>query len=125
MILLYLKDHFEEMEDPNGLNSDNEDETWSDWKYENVDITCLFCDFTKKVYKDILSHMKVDHDFDFEEITKDLDFYQKVKIVNYSRKQMYVKKCIFCDIEFEKVVDHMKEKEHFKLPSREVWDQPE
>ncbi|XP_033208041.1 zinc finger protein 277 [Belonocnema kinseyi] len=119
------QDQIVETEDPSGFSSENEDENWSDWDSENADITCLFCEFIKKEYKDILHHMKEDHNFDFEEITKELNFYQKVKIVNYLRKQMYVKRCVFCDTEFEKVVDHMREKEHFKLPSKKIWDQPE
>ena len=33
----------------------------------------------------LFSHMKVHHNFDFEHITHNFNFYQKVKVVNYIR----------------------------------------
>lgn len=69
--------------------------------------------------------MNVEHNFNFELLTCNLNFYQKVKIVNYARKQMYVKKCIYCDGNFEKLTEHLSKENHFKLPAKEIWDQPE
>ena len=120
-----LKEHILESEDPSGFSSENEDENWSDWNSENVDITCLYCDYIQKEIKLVMEHMKEDHNFNFEEITKNLNFYQKVKIVNYVRKQMDMKKCIFCGSEFDNLLGHMREEDHFKLPPKKVWDQPE
>lgn len=60
-------------------SSENEDEdTWSDWKDEDIGISCLFCNHSDKHFHLILGHMKTEHDFDFEIASKDLTFYQKV-----------------------------------------------
>ncbi|XP_051174353.1 zinc finger protein 277 [Leptopilina boulardi] len=115
----------EETEEPSGFSSDNDEENWSDWNSENVDINCLFCDYMKNDFKNILNHMKVEHDFNFELITSNCNFYQKVKIVNYARKQMHVKKCLFCDCHYQQLNEHLIKENHFKLPAKEIWDQPE
>lgn len=115
----------EETEDPSGFSSDNEEENWSDWNSENVDVNCLFCKTIKNDFADILHHMKEDHGFDFDLITRNYNFYQKVKIVNYARKQMHVRKCIFCDGHFEQLTEHATRENHYKLPAKEIWDQPE
>nr|XP_031840182.1 zinc finger protein 277 isoform X2 [Nomia melanderi] len=103
----------------------SEDEgTWSDWNDESVRITCLFCTHTDKYFHLILSHMKTEHQFDFQETSKDLTFYQKVKVVNYVRRQIHLQHCVFCEIEVDNVLEHMKQQNHFKIPIQKVWDQP-
>lgn len=69
-----------------------------------------------------------EHNFDFMISTKDLDFYQKVKLVNYIRKMIHNKKCPFCDnIEQSSTAleYHLKNLQHCKVPSTEVFNQPE
>ena len=43
---------------------------------------------------DLFNHMKVVHDFDFVQIKADLGmgFYQQVKMINFVRRQVYLKK---------------------------------
>ena len=107
-------------------SSENEDEeTWSDWNDEGVGITCLFCNYSDKQFHLILAHMKTDHDFDFKVASRDLTFYQKVKVVNYVRRQIHVQRCVFCEAEVDNVLEHMKQKNHFKIPIQKIWDQPE
>ncbi|XP_003490408.2 zinc finger protein 277 [Bombus impatiens] len=107
-------------------SSENEDEdTWSDWNDEGIGISCLFCTYSDKHFHRILTHMKAEHDFDFKIASKDLTFYQKVKVVNYVRRQIHLKQCVFCEMKVDTVLEHMKEENHFKIPSQKVWDQPE
>ncbi|XP_060818823.1 zinc finger protein 277 [Bombus pascuorum] len=107
-------------------SSENEDEdTWSDWNDEGIGISCLFCTYSDKYFHLILTHMKAEHDFDFKIASKDLTFYQKVKVVNYVRRQIHLKQCVFCEMKVDNVLEHMKEENHFKIPSQKVWDQPE
>ncbi|XP_029053222.1 zinc finger protein 277 [Osmia bicornis bicornis] len=108
-------------------SSENEDEdTWSDWDDdEGVSISCLFCNYNDKHFHLILEHMKTNHDFDFKVASKDLTFYQKVKVVNYVRRQIYLQQCIFCEVKVNDVLEHMKEQSHFKIPTQKSWDQPE
>ncbi|XP_034943253.1 zinc finger protein 277 isoform X2 [Chelonus insularis] len=107
--------------------SDNEDEdnSWSDWNDESIGVTCLFCSEITSELSAILDHMKTEHDFDFERSTKNLNFYEKIKVVNYIRKQIYEKKCVYCDKESDNILEHMKSKDHFKIPAARVWNQPE
>ncbi|KAL0871404.1 hypothetical protein ABMA27_005135 [Loxostege sticticalis] len=104
------------------------DPEWSDWTEENGPlITCLLCQHTENEYENILDHMERQHDFSFTNVTAGLDFYQKVKIVNYVRRQIHLKQCLSCDTKFDDLKNlekHMKEKNHIVL-SKEKWDQPE
>ena len=106
-------------------SENEEEETWSDWNDEDIGITCLFCNYSDKQFHLILAHMKTDHNFDFKVASKDLTFYQKVKVVNYVRRQIHVRRCVFCKAEVDNVLEHMKQKNHFKIPIQKVWDQPE
>lgn len=72
--------------------------------------------------------MEVTHGFDFASSTKRLDFYQKVKLVNYIRRQVHNKRCIVCDLSLEtmeELRDHMNKEDHYKLPDVKIFDQPE
>ncbi|CAK9825364.1 Zinc finger protein 277 [Anthophora retusa] len=113
----------------NGLenqSSENEDEdTWSDWNDEDIGISCLFCSYSDKHFHLILTHMKTDHNFDFKIASKSLTFYQKVKVVNYVRRQIHLQQCVFCEIKTDNVLEHMRNENHFKIPIQKVWDQPE
>lgn len=70
--------------------------------------------------------MKKNHNFDFYGTTVALDFYQKIKLVNYIRKQIHNKQCIVCDLKcghVEELLLHMEEEKHFSLPDLELFDQ--
>ncbi|XP_076181556.1 zinc finger protein 277 isoform X2 [Ptiloglossa arizonensis] len=107
-------------------SSENEDEeTWSDWNDEGIGITCLFCNYNNKDFHLILAHMKADHNFDFEDASRGLTFYQKVKVVNYVRRQIHLQYCVLCETKMDNVLEHMKQQNHFKIPAQKIWDQPE
>lgn len=110
-----------------GGSSENEDEesSWSDWNDESIGIICLFCNYSNNEFTCILRHMKETHSFDFEETVKNLTFYQKVKVVNYIKRQIQLQRCIFCEIESDNVLEHMKNQQHCKIATQKVWDQPE
>lgn len=72
--------------------------------------------------------MSAEHHFDFVQLTEVLDYYQKIKLVNYIRKMVHNKKCPFCEKVFENVTElhgHMRDMEHCKVPEVTVFDQPE
>ncbi|XP_029178018.1 zinc finger protein 277 [Nylanderia fulva] len=119
--------HSEKNLDPGDGNSDNEDEesSWSDWNDESVEIICLLCNYSNNEFTCILRHMKETHFFDFEETVKDLTFYEKVKIVNYIKRQIQLQQCIFCETKSDNVLEHMKNQQHCKIPAQKVWNQPE
>lgn len=137
----------------NSENEDKET-SWSDWNDESVGIICLFCEYNNEEFTCILGHMKDAHNFDFEATVKDLTFYQKVgcvtclflfiskdifasiiqlniiivtqvKVVNYIKRQVQLRRCIFCEAETDNVLEHMANQQHCKLPEKELWDQPE
>ncbi|XP_012218804.1 zinc finger protein 277 isoform X2 [Linepithema humile] len=121
------QDNLEKTPDPEGGSSGNEDEetSWSDWNEESITIICLFCNYSNNEFTYILTHMKEAHSFDFEETVKDLTFYQKVKVVNYIKRQIQLQRCISCEIETDNVLEHMKNQQHYKIAAQKVWDQPE
>ncbi|KAM3965659.1 zinc finger protein 277 [Aphomia sociella] len=104
------------------------DPEWSGWTEENGPlITCLLCDHTEMEYDNVLNHMSQKHEFSFTDITKGLNFYHKIKIVNYIRRQIHLKQCFSCDTKFDdarNLEKHLKETNHCVL-EKEKWDQPE
>ena len=50
---------------------------------------------------------------------------KQVKVVNYVRRQIHLRQCVFCGMKMDNVLEHMKEQNHFKIPVQKVWDQPE
>uniref|UniRef100_A0A1B6FTR1 C2H2-type domain-containing protein n=1 Tax=Cuerna arida TaxID=1464854 RepID=A0A1B6FTR1_9HEMI len=107
----------------------DEDTDWSDWTEETGDsIVCLLCPHSSTNWEDITSHLVNEHNFNYEDLTADLDFYQQVKLVNYIRRQVYKKSCMICDEKCDTNDDllaHMKTAGHFTLPHCMMWDQPE
>ncbi|KAJ8917260.1 hypothetical protein NQ315_002277 [Exocentrus adspersus] len=106
----------------------NADEEYSDWNEEADQITCLFCRSKEENIHVLCLHMEADHGFDFVEQTEGLDFYQKIKLVNYIRKQMHSNRCVFCDTAFEsfaRLQEHFVAEEHYKRPDVKIFDQPE
>ncbi|TGZ81734.1 S-adenosyl-L-methionine-dependent methyltransferase [Ascodesmis nigricans] len=48
---------------------------------------CLFCKETRDSAREIFRHCEEKHNFDWKQVTKDLDFYSRIKLVNYIRSQ--------------------------------------
>ncbi|XP_066251514.1 zinc finger protein 277 [Euwallacea similis] len=107
---------------------ENGDQEYSDWN-ENADqIICLFCDHTETDINVLCTHMNVEHDFDIMESTQALDFYQKIKLVNFIRKMVHSFMCPYCAIALESKSElylHLREAKHYKIPEVKVFDQPE
>ena len=90
--------------------------------------SCLFCPYLSEPSA-VFQHMKESHDFDFEgtEGSK-LKFHEKVKVVNYIRKQIVDGFCPTCEKNFD--VDAVEK--HFidhvlctQVPCRKLWDDPQ
>lgn len=107
-----------------GSNENEDENSWSDWNDESIEIICLFCNYKNKEFICILRHMREEHDFDFEATVQDLSFYHKVKVVNYIRRQIQLCRCIFCEEDADNVLEHMKNQQHYKI-TKKVWDQPQ
>nr|CAD7262325.1 unnamed protein product [Timema shepardi] len=112
-------------------SEDNSD--WSDWQDEESPssaVVCLFCEKTGQHFNDITRHMADQHGFPFSENCDEekLDFYQKVKLVNYIRGQVHRLCCMVCDKEHssrQSLLVHMETSQHFTMPPSKLWDQPE
>lgn len=83
---------------PTFIDSDDEEEeeSWHEWHEDNMDIDqlcsiCLFCNFNSEAVSDLLDHIIKLHQFDILEFFKKekLDFYDRMKFLNYVRKQVY------------------------------------
>lgn len=118
-----------ERQDSSRVFNDLDDSDWSDWETnETLPIKCLFCDATNLRIDDIKIHMMTEHTFNFEETTKNLNFYKKIKLVNYIRYQMQHNQCINCDLKFSEnslLLDHMKSSQHFQITHERQFNQPE
>ncbi|ALC41869.1 CG9890 [Drosophila busckii] len=106
------------------------DSDWSDWAGEGepVVIKCLFCAEEQTEFVKVKQHMLESHMLDFDEATSALNFYQKIKVVNYARRQLCLLRCICCDLqfdEFELLAEHMAQEAHCRLGERASWDKPE
>lgn len=80
--------------------------SWSDWiELTPSSLTCLFCSHTSPSFSSLNVHMIVSdylpvanlssyrrqekhHHFDFEGLTQDLDYYSRIKLINYIRRQV-------------------------------------
>jgi len=125
---------FEEEDLPTGFDSDHsdddeEDNNWSDWRGNLSGAVCFFCPANYTDLKDLLNHMQVIHEFDYEEMKHELQlsFYQQIKLINFIRRQMHLNQCINCSEKFcdsESLMAHMKTESHLKPPNeKEDWDQ--
>lgn len=121
------KNRNQTMDFDNDSNVDS-DPDWSEWTEENGPlITCLLCEHAETEYENILDHMERKHLFSFTTVTNKLNFYHKVKIVNFIRRQVHLKQCLTCELKFEDSVNlqkHLFESKHFDLKKSD-WDQPE
>lgn len=117
-----------EEKDDEKLEQSDQEEDWSDWAEETVQLTCLFCKDLSSDFSSLKEHMLADHGVNFDENTKELTFYQKIKIVNYVRRQIHIIQCVTCDEKFdtfENLSDHMKAESHFGIGEKKQWDKPE
>ncbi|CEP14921.1 hypothetical protein [Parasitella parasitica] len=92
--------NWESFENDN-YDSDDEkkDESWADWEEDVQESTmCLFDTQVLTSPKEALEHMKTVHHFDLTELgkSKDLDFYQIIRLINYIRHQSSLSTCFSC-----------------------------
>lgn len=114
-------------EEPTLFN--NDDCEWSDWEDsgQEIEIICLFCPQKEIIFELLTQHMTTAHRFNFDEETKGLSFYQKVKIVNFIRRKIHLKQCFSCEKSFntvEELLSHMDGSEHHQCNVNE-FEKPE
>lgn len=106
----------------------SDDSDWSDWENDqDIEIICLFCQVREKKFDTLTCHMKIAHNFDFYEYTKNYNFYQKVKIINYIRRKVHLKLCLSCELKFEsndELICHMETKNHITCSEKD-FEKPE
>ncbi|KAH8337887.1 hypothetical protein KR067_008561 [Drosophila pandora] len=112
-------------------DSDGEqDSDWSDWAAdgEPSSIKCLFCPHLGGTFSVLKEHMIDAHRLDFDQATSSLNFYQRVKVVNYLRRQLCMLRCASCDLQFDELdllTEHMTQELHCGIGDRACWDKPE
>ncbi|KAI8640574.1 hypothetical protein BD408DRAFT_347794 [Parasitella parasitica] len=88
--------------------------SWADWEEDVQESTmCLFDTQVLSSPKETLEHMKTVHHFDLTELgkSKELDFYQIIRLINFIRHQSSLGTCFSCG----KVTDSETElEEHLK-----------
>lgn len=110
------------------FQTDNSDSDWSDWEGDQPVLICLFCSLKDTNFSKLKTHMSEEHWVDFDKLTSEFTFYDRVKIVNFIRRQMHLMKCIKCEEEFSNADDfqwHLYEKQHFDIGDRKEWDLPQ
>ncbi|RCN28262.1 zinc finger, C2H2 type [Ancylostoma caninum] len=129
----------EDFEDtmPTFLDSDEEEEdnSWCEWQEDNVDadetrVVCLLCNESDETCEGLLSHMKDKHEFDLIKLIDDnrLDVYQRMKLINFIRKQNFNAVCFVCQRNdlgnTQELAKHLQETEKpiTKLPDKVLWD---
>ncbi|XP_064537950.1 zinc finger protein 277 [Drosophila montana] len=106
------------------------DSDWSDWAGDGEPhaIKCLYCIQEESQFSTLKQHMLEEHRLDFDAVTSTLNFYQKIKVVNYVRRQLCLLRCMCCDLqfdEFELLAEHMAQASHCGIGERASWDKPE
>ncbi|XP_046355898.2 zinc finger protein 277-like [Haliotis rufescens] len=111
--------------------TDEEDE-WSGWLEEaGSQALCLFCEFSSSIPDRLQAHMVELHDFDLHELKLKLtlNFYQKVKLINFIRRQIHQSICYGCQGTWDSrhhLLEHMHSMRHINsIPDIRVWDQPQ
>lgn len=107
------------------------DDEWSDWVDESgLQCICLFCNFSSK-FEDVKQHLQNVHQFNFDSIIGSLEFYSKIKVINYIRRCVYNNKCFVCHETFsnnEQLLVHLEfSSNHYQLilSKKNEWDAPE
>lgn len=111
------------------FQTDNSDSDWDQWTDVEIAIVCLFCSFSCGKIDDIKQHMQQVHLYDFDRVVEGLNFYQRVKMVNFIRRQMQQKRCVNdCCLEFdthENLLKHMVAEKHFVINDTKLYNQPQ
>lgn len=110
------------------FETNDSDSDWSDWEGEKQALTCLFCTRNDTDFAELKRHMIAEHNVDFDRKTAGFTFYDRVKVVNFIRRQMHMLKCVKCD-EAYKTTDelqiHLKLDNHCDIGNRAQWNKPE
>lgn len=110
------------------VSEDDNESNWSDWEEDEIDITCLFCAFKSKDFTRLKEHMKIDHMVNFEQESRKLSFYDRVKMVNFVRRAIYKMECIRCGSIWnnaDQFQDHLKMNNHYSLGENKDWNYPQ
>ena len=108
-----------------------EDQQWDDWSEESADehCICLFCPKTCPDINRLKSHLIEIHGFDFDSNILCLEFYLRIKAINYIRRSIYQKKCHKCQQSLatsDELSVHLEFSSHSKqMPDRSQYDFPE
>lgn len=118
-------------------DEEEEDNEWCEWQEDNLDadetrVVCLLCDASEDNAQSLLEHMKTTHEFDLLKNVSDdkLNSYQRLRLINYIRKQNYHADCWVCQkTEFENPLalqKHILEHKPLShLPDASIWDTEE
>lgn len=104
------------------------DNEFIDWLENEEYIYCLFCKVKETSLEVMCDHMQSVHNFNMRREIENMDFYKRIKSINYIRKQIYHRKCSYCDELFKDVYDlrtHMNNEKHYKIPDEKIFNQPE
>ncbi|KAJ1345753.1 hypothetical protein KIN20_000358 [Parelaphostrongylus tenuis] len=132
----------EDFEDtmPTFVDSDEEEEdnSWCEWHEDNVDsdeirVVCLLCHESDDTAEGLLAHMKEKHEFDLVKLIDEnhLNVYQRMKLINYIRKQNFKAVCFVCQRDdignTQELAKHLQEQEKpiKSLPDKTIWDTEE
>jgi hypothetical protein len=114
---------------PDSDESDKEEKSsddWDDWEDEPQTIKCFFDEERFLTMDEVLNHLKMNHSFDLQELLEEnVDFYSKVKIVNFIRSCAASTKCISCSEVFDNVPcmeRHMKNEHTGKRKLHPSWN---
>nr|XP_014085670.1 zinc finger protein 277 [Bactrocera oleae] len=111
--------------------SDASDSDWSDWDEDMGKISpfnCLYCKQKEEKFEALKKHMLATHVVDFDFALQGLNFYEKIKVVNYVRRQICLMRCVSCNLrceDGEKLLHHMETEKHFGCGTKKQWDKPE
>ncbi|CAB3397731.1 unnamed protein product [Caenorhabditis bovis] len=118
-------------------DEEEEDQEWCEWQEDNLDadetrVVCLLCEHTDDNASTLLEHMKATHEFDVLKLFQEAKFtsYQRLRLINYIRKQNYHANCWVCsDENLENPLalsKHIQEHKPLKaLPDSSIWDNEE
>ncbi|KRY54627.1 Malignant T-cell-amplified sequence 1, partial [Trichinella britovi] len=115
-----------------------EEESWNEWDEEDIEeelaFVCLLCDKAFQAVPLLLQHMLEQHHFHFSEFLENerMDFYERIKFVNFVRKKCHDFVCFICGKDDLRSSDALKkhlseksEEQMKRLPGREKWNKDE
>ncbi|KAL1236976.1 Zinc finger protein [Trichinella spiralis] len=115
-----------------------EEESWNEWDEEDIEeelaFVCLLCDNAFQAVPLLLQHMLEQHHFHFSEFLENerMDFYERIKFVNFVRKKCHDFVCFICGKDDLRSSDALKkhlseksEEQMKRLPGREKWNKDE